>query len=409
MVSGSPQTTALNTAFASPLVVKVTDQYGNVVLGASVSFVAPSSGDSAVFSNSTNIISGTTNASGQISETLTANTRSGSFSVIASTSGANTPASFSLTNAASAATSIVTASGSPQSGTVNTAYANPLVITVTDQYGNPVPSTSVTFTGPSSGAGGTFSNSSNTITASTNASGQVLEVFTANTQVGGYTVTASASGLGASSFSLTNTPGAAASITATSGSSQSITVNTAFTTSLTATVDDAYGNPLSGVSVSFLAPSSGPGGVFSNSTNLINGTTNASGQVSEIFTASTKAGSYTISAVVNGVNTPASFSLTNAAGAGAQHHRCFGHAAEHGGGHGLWAPVDRDGDRPVRQSGRGRAGNVHGGPHQRQQRDLQQQLDDHHWRDQRQRPTVRRCSPPTRLLARTRFRPPPPG
>ena len=39
---------------------------------------------------------------------------------------------------------------------------------------------SVTFTAPSSGASGVFSNSTITITGTTNASGQMSEAFTAN-------------------------------------------------------------------------------------------------------------------------------------------------------------------------------------------------------------------------------------
>ena len=47
--------------------------------------------------------------------------------------------------------------------------------------------------------------------------------------------------------------------------------------------------------MTFTAPSSGASGLFSNSTATISGTTDASGQVSEAFTANTKAGSYSVS------------------------------------------------------------------------------------------------------------------
>ena len=311
--SGTPQSAAVETAFASPLVVTVSDQYGNPVPGASVTFSAPSSSISGVFSNSTNIISGTTNASGQLSETFTAITHAGSYTITASTSGASTPATFSLTNTTNTAASIVASSGSTQSTTVNTAFGSALVATVDDVYGNPVPGASVTFTAPSSGATGVFTNSTHTITGTTNASGQLFESFTANTTAGAYSVTASTSGVPLPiSFTLTNAAGAAASIAATSGAVQSTTVNAGFSI-LTATVDDQYGNPVSGVSVTFTAPSSGAGGLFTNYTSIISGMTNASGQLSESFTANSHAGSYAISASTIGASTPASFSLTNTA------------------------------------------------------------------------------------------------
>ena len=40
VASGSPQSATVNTAFTNPLVATVTDQFGNVVPGASVSFLA---------------------------------------------------------------------------------------------------------------------------------------------------------------------------------------------------------------------------------------------------------------------------------------------------------------------------------------------------------------------------------
>src|SRR5207244_6006946 len=47
------------------------------------------------------------------------------------------------------------------------------------------------------------------------------------------------------------------SIAVTSGSGQSATVNTNFGSALVATVSDQFGNPVSGVSVTFAAPGSG--------------------------------------------------------------------------------------------------------------------------------------------------------
>src|SRR5204862_123170 len=108
-----------------------------------------------------------------------------------------------------------------------------------------------------------------------------------------------------------------ASITATSGTPQSATINTAFAAPLVATVKDAGGNPVAGVTVTFTAPGTGASGSFAGGVNTA--TTNGSGvATSATFTANNVAGGpYTVTASVAGVATPANFSLTNTAGAAA--------------------------------------------------------------------------------------------
>jgi hypothetical protein len=88
-------------------------------------------------------------------------------------------------------------------------------------------------------------------------------------------------------------------------------VNAAFATALQATVKDGGGNPLSGVSVTFAAPASGASVTFGGSATV---STNTSGvATAPALTANSQAGSYTVTASVAGVTTPASFSLTNTA------------------------------------------------------------------------------------------------
>src|SRR5207302_1672483 len=201
-------------------------------------------------------------------------------------------------------------SGTPQSAAINTPFPAPLVVTVTNASGNPVNGVTVTFTSPSSGASGSFAGGANT--ATTNASGVATSAtFTANGMLGRYTVTASAVGItGAASFSLTNTPGSPASITATSGTPQSTNADTSFGAPLVVTVTDASGNLLSGVTVTFTAPSSGASGSFAGGRNTA--TTTASGiATSATFTANGTTGNYTVTASVPGATATASFSLTN--------------------------------------------------------------------------------------------------
>jgi hypothetical protein len=308
--AGTPQSVAVNTAFATQLQATVKDSFNNPVSGATVTFAAPGSGASGTFAGG--VTTATTNASGVATAAVfTANTTAGTYTVTASVSGVSTPANFSLTNLAGGGASIAATAGTPQSATVNTAFATQLQAAVKDSFNNPVSGATVAFAAPGSGASGTFAGG--VTTATTNTSGvATAAVFTANTTAGTYTVTASVSGVSTpANFSLTNLTGAAASISVTAGTPQSATINTAFATQLQTTVKDSFGNSVSGVLVTFTAPASGASGTFAGGVNTA--TTNASGvATAPVFTANSIAGGpYTVTASVSGVATPANFSLTN--------------------------------------------------------------------------------------------------
>ncbi len=106
--------------------------------------------------------------------------------------------------------------------------------------------------------------------------------------------------------------GAPANITASGGTPQSATVGAAFATPLSATVTDAFGNLVAGVVVTFTASEIGASGSFPDGVHSLSVPTNPAGiATSTVFTANTIAGSYTVTASVTGVATPANFSLTN--------------------------------------------------------------------------------------------------
>lgn len=211
---------------------------------------------------------------------------------------------------------IMMTSGSPQTATAGTPFAAPLTVTATTG-GVPTSGVSVTFTAPTTGASGTFGNGTASETDTTNASGVAhSSTFTANSVTGSYAVTAVAPAKSTpANFSLTNTGGVAAMITATGGTPQAATVGSAFTAPLAATVVDGDSNPVSGVSVTFTAPTTGASGTFANGTASETDITNASGVArSSTFTAnSISGGPYWVTATVPGIANGASFSLTNTA------------------------------------------------------------------------------------------------
>ena len=95
------------------------------------------------------------------------------------------------------------------------------------------------------------------------------------------------------------------------GSGQSASILTSFSSALQAKVTDGSGNPVSGVTVAFTAPSSGASVTFLSS-NVV--TTNGSGLASVSVTANNVPGSYMVTASALGVIPVATFSLTNLGG-----------------------------------------------------------------------------------------------
>jgi hypothetical protein len=99
--------------------------------------------------------------------------------------------------------------GDSQSTPVNTFFPNGLMFDIININPKLAGGAAVTFTAPSSGASGTFSNGTNSITVHTTTLGSVGDAnsgpFKANGIAGSYTVTASIPGLGTDDFTLTNT------------------------------------------------------------------------------------------------------------------------------------------------------------------------------------------------------------
>ncbi len=133
------------------------------------------------------------------------------------------------------------------------------------------------------------------------------------TRTGQMTITASASGMtSVRSAAFSITPGAAAAITATAGTQQSTVVRSQFPTRLTVSVRDGFGNGIGGLTVTFSLPALGASASFGGGASTA--VTDSTGEaVAGPLTANNVAGSYSVTASVPGVSTPASFALQNTA------------------------------------------------------------------------------------------------
>jgi adhesin/invasin len=307
---GTPQTTPAGSPYPALLQVVLTDAFGNPVANVSVTFTPPASGPGGVFNALSTVL---TNALGiATAPALSANTTAGSFTVSATVNGVAAPAVFNLISVAGPAAALVPSAGNSQSVVVRKAYPTALAVQLVDRFGNPVHQSGVTVTFAVVASGKAGRSFADKTTVTTNAQGiATAPTLTANTHAGSFTVTARASSLTAATFNLDS--GASAAADPVVSGSQSARVGQLYGKPLEAVVHDAFGNPVSGVAVTFTAPTSGPGGSFAGQTS-ITVLTNADGvAIAPAFTANTHAGRFVVIVTASGVKKPAKIDLTNLA------------------------------------------------------------------------------------------------
>jgi hypothetical protein len=181
------------------------------------------------------------------------------------------------------------------------------VVTVKNGSGVGVAGWVVNFAVPASGATATLS----TYSTVTDANGKVTITAIAGTVAGSYNVTATSNGAtGNASFSLTNTAGTSVTSAISTGNNQAIAVNSAFGAPLGVLITDTYGNPVSGVKVSFAAPTNGASATLSASSAV----TGSNGIAAITAVANTVSGTYAVTASASCLSTQ-SFVLTNNNGA----------------------------------------------------------------------------------------------
>ncbi len=302
--AGNGQSATVGTAVSIAPSVIVKDANGNAVSGVSVTFAIGSGGGSLSGGSTTTNSSGiATVGSWTLGQTAGSNTLTAT-----STGLTGSPVTFTATGTAGTPTQIAVNAGNGQSATVGTAVSIAPSVIVKDAYGNAVSGVAVTFAIGS--GGGSLSGGSTT----TNSSGiATVGSWTLGQTAGSNTLTATSTGLTGSpvTFTATGTAGTPTQIAVNAGNGQSATVGTAVSIAPSVIVKDAYGNAVSGVSVTF-AIGSGGGSLSGGST-----TTNSSGIATVgSWTLGQTAGSNTLTATSAGLTgSPVTFSATGTAGA----------------------------------------------------------------------------------------------
>jgi hypothetical protein len=284
---------------SSTITVTARDGNNTIMTGASVSLSSSGTGNTLTPS------SGTTNASGVFTSTLTS-TVAEVKDVSASINGVAINQHASVTvNASGPAVSpsLSTVGASPTSFTAG--GSSTVTVTVKDGSGNALSGISVTLS--ATGSGNSF-----TQPAATNGSGVTTGTFS-STGAGSHTVTAVAGGVTLNQQPVVTVSAGAISAGQSTVTAQpsTITVGTG-TSTITVTVKDAFGNPLAGSNVVLAATGTGntlAGGGATNASGVATGTLSSS--VSE-----TK----TVSATADGVGITQTASVTvNPPGSGIAH------------------------------------------------------------------------------------------
>ncbi len=275
--SGSGQSAPVGSALPAPLVVLLSDQYGNPVPGVNVSWATADSGSCAASAT-------TTGADGFASVICTVGPKVGTQVFNASVRGLQgSPIVFKELATATGPGKLSIVSGDNQSGAVALPLPNPLVVKATDAFGNPSAGVVVTFAGGNGCAPASTTAGADGIASSNCTSGN-----TASAQ----TFTASATGLSGSplTFHATATAGKAALLTEVSGSGQKANIKTRLATPLVVFAADKFNNPVAGVTVAWAtqddgscAPSSALTGADGKASSSC---TTGSQAGTEIFTAS---------------------------------------------------------------------------------------------------------------------------
>jgi autotransporter-associated beta strand protein len=252
--AGSPQSTVVDTAFATNLQARVLDTNGNPVAGVSVTFTAPQTTTLATgtFTGQVPTATAITDANGvATAPVLTANTIAGTFTVTA-TIGAFT-ANFNLTNLAGVATKL-TLLQQPTTTTAGQPITPEVRVGIVDQFNNLTNSTAAVTMALGNNPTGTTLNGTLTVNAVGGVA--IFSNLSINKAGTGYTLVATSTGLTSVTSNAFNIVGGTAVRFVVTAPTR-VTNGVSFQVTITA--QDQFGNTATGYTgtISFSSPSLG--------------------------------------------------------------------------------------------------------------------------------------------------------
>jgi adhesin/invasin len=296
IVSGENQSAVAGQPLAAPLLVEVTDAFGNPIAGVTIAWTAEGGGS---VSSPTTV----TDASGLASVTRTLGTTAGLQRTLASSEGlAGSPAAFLHTATAGSAAGVQIVAGDGQTATPGTRLPQDLAVRVVDADGNPVVGAAVSWI--VTAGGGRIEPP----TSTTDGEGRAGAGWFLGPSVGTNTVQAVVSGVGSATFTATAAAGSPSQLQIVSGNDQTAPAGQPLPVELVVRATDGAGNPVPGVTVEWRVRSGG-GSVAPASS-----TTDGNGQASTRWTLGSGVGANTVEASVGGVGS-ATFRATATVGA----------------------------------------------------------------------------------------------
>lgn len=282
-VSGDGQEGYAGAPLSRPVEVRVRDEYGNAVPFVAVRFEGVEGGGSAAPAHVTADGEGRAATTWILGPALGANR-------LEARSGEAPPVGFSAVAASYPPADVRVVAGDGQTGRVASPLPQAVVARVLDRDGNPVEGAAVAVLVTSGGG------SVAPAELATDGGGEVRAAWTLGTEAGAQTLELRVEQVEAPTVvSATATPGPAVRLAAAAGDGQSAPVGRALADPVVARAEDAYGNGVPGVDVSF-AVIAGGGSVSPGA-----GTTDAGGRVSAAWTLGTQAGENGLEASAGGL------------------------------------------------------------------------------------------------------------
>ena len=296
-VSGDSQTAPAGTQLPLPLVVEVTDAFGNPIEGIAITWTP----DQGSVSETTT----TTGVDGRTSVVRTLGPTAGLQTTLATSEGealAGSPVAFTHTVTAGNASGVLIVDGNNQTAPPRTTLPEDLKVQVVDEAGNPVVAAAVTWVVTE--GGGSLSPS----TGTTDEIGSAATKWTLGPTAGTNRAQAIVSGVGQAEFIATAAAGTASEIRKVSGDEQNGPAGTTLASPLVIQVLDDGDNPVGNVPVTWTVVSGG-GSVAPGSA-----ATGADGQTSTVWTLGPSLGTQRVQASAPGAGS-VRFEATSTVGA----------------------------------------------------------------------------------------------